>query len=118
MLTHTQDAYLLGTLLAHASPHTSIARVAEVYDAVRRPAAQRVASVSRDAGLLYTFNYPGLEVRGDVGGRPNGEGQEDEEEKRKLHEVYRRVRENWVWAWDTSVDGDVERAVSMLSSES
>ncbi|KAI0343322.1 FAD/NAD(P)-binding domain-containing protein [Trametopsis cervina] len=130
-----EDAYLLGTLLAHTPHNTPIARVAEVYDAVRRPAAQRVASVSRDAGLLYTFNYPGLEVRGDVGGHgascapeeramggQNGEdGRETEAEKenqRKLHEVYRRVRENWVWAWDTSVDGDVERAVRMLSSES
>ncbi|KAI0682373.1 FAD/NAD(P)-binding domain-containing protein [Cytidiella melzeri] len=102
-----EDAYILGILLTHplcTTPH-HLPRVAQVYDAVRRPVAQHVASVSRDAGLLYTLNYPGLTFGG---------GEEKEMEGEKLEEVYARIRMNWEWAWDTSVDGDVERAVRMF----
>ena len=73
---------------------------------MRRPAAQRVAAVSREAGLLYTLNFPGLTLEDD-----GGRGEEG------LQEIYRRIRSNWKWAWDTSAQPDLERAVAMLEGE-
>ncbi|KAI0825625.1 FAD/NAD(P)-binding domain-containing protein [Irpex lacteus] len=132
-----EDAYILGTLLTHphafspSSPSSqsssSLQRIAKVYDAVRRPMAQHVASVSRDAGMLYTLNYPGLTfdspsshstptsngVNGVNGVNGGGGGAEEEE---RLQEVYARIRMNWEWAWDTSAEGDLERAVGLFES--
>ena len=70
---------------------------------MRRPAAQRVAALSREAGLLYTLNYPGLTL-----------GAGGDADERALQEIYRRLCANWEWAWETSVEGDLERAVGML----
>lgn len=98
-----QDAYVLSALLSHPSTtaHTA-ARAAAVYDAVRRPEAQRVAEVSREAGQLYTCNYPGL-----VSG-PESDGGE------MLQETYERIRSGWEWAWESSAQPDLERAMAML----
>lgn len=134
-----EDAYILGTLLTHphafspsssssSSPTHTLQRIAKVYDAVRRPMAQHVASVSRDAGMLYTLNYPGLTfdspsshstptsngVNGINGG--GGRGGVGAEEGERLQEVYARIRMNWEWAWDTSAEGDLERAVGLFES--
>ena len=66
--------------------------------------AQHVASASREAGLLYTLNYPelGFSSRSAV------------DAPERLQEVYSRLRMNWEWAWETTVDADVRRAVEML----
>lgn len=71
---------------------------------MRRPVAQRVAAASREAGLLYTLNYPGLTLDG---GARGGDAEQ-------LREIFRRLCENWRWAWETTVDEDVRRAVAML----
>ena len=102
----TQDAHILATLLAHPlTTRRTLARAAEVYDAVRRPVAQRVAAVSREAGMLYTLSFPGLAFP---------EGRERAGDAERLQAVYERVRDNWKWAWETTVDADVARAVGML----
>ncbi len=105
-----QDAFLLATLLSHpdTSLHT-LSRVCSVYDTVRRPFAQRVAEMSRENGILYTLNYPGLTFE---------EGRNKEGDLEKLREVYSRIRMNWEWAWETSVDGDVQGAIAMLEGRS
>lgn len=82
-------------------------RALQIYDAVRRPFAQHVAKVSRDNGLLFTLNYPGLTFE------PTSSGN-DEDVPRKLAQLSSRIRSQWEWAWDSSIDGDVERAVRML----
>ncbi|THG99814.1 hypothetical protein EW026_g2629 [Hermanssonia centrifuga] len=105
-----EDAFLLATLLSH--PDTSLhalSRVCSVYDTVRRPFAQRVAEMSRENGILYTLNYPGLTFE---------EGRNKEGDLEKLREVYSRIRMNWEWAWETSVDGDVQGAIAMLEGRS
>ena len=79
--------------------------------------AQHVASVSRDAGLLYTLNYPGLSFDGPAtaaSGKVNGHGVGGVGAEERLQEVYARIRMNWEWAWDTSAEGDLERAVRMF----
>ena len=83
--------------------------------------------------MLYTLNYPGLSfnapsssIHSNGNGLSNGDGRngygdvgkngelEGGEEEERLQEVYSRIRMNWEWAWETSVEGDLERAVGML----
>ena len=102
----TQDAYILSALLTH--PHTTLRTLTQataIYDAVRRPFAQRIAELSREAGILYTLNYPGLTFpdRRDRG-----------KDKDRLEAIYERIRANWSWAWETTADSERERAVAML----
>lgn len=104
-----QDAYILATLLGHRNTTIAmIPRALKVYDAVRRPAAQRIATASRENGLLYTLNYPGLMFE-------HGDG---EQSTKLLSEIAIRIRKSWEWAWDTTVDEDVDRAVRMLEGSS
>ncbi|KAH9951129.1 salicylate hydroxylase [Amylocystis lapponica] len=98
-----EDAYLLAQVLGHArTTRTTLARALRIYDVVRRPCAQRVAELSRENGLLYTLNASGLSE--DLGGEPD------------LEDVARRICANWKWAWETTVDADVERALEMVES--
>ncbi|KZT25299.1 salicylate hydroxylase [Neolentinus lepideus HHB14362 ss-1] len=96
-----EDAYLLGTLLGH--PHTTRATLPAAlaaYDRVRRPFAEGVQRRSRENGLLFTFARHDIDrARVDAG---------------VLRDLGERVRANWAWAWETTLDGDVERAVGML----
>ncbi|KZT64400.1 salicylate hydroxylase [Daedalea quercina L-15889] len=100
-----EDAYLLATLLGHPKTTLStLARALQIYDAVRRPYAQNVAETSRECGMLFTFNYPGLSSR-DI-----QTGQMAE----KLRAVAETIQRKWSWAWDSTLDGDLARAVRML----
>ncbi|TCD68035.1 hypothetical protein EIP91_011646 [Steccherinum ochraceum] len=103
-----EDALLLSELLGHplTTPFT-LPRALSIYDTTRRPFAQHVAETSRENGLLYTLNYPGLRFD-----RP--EDRDEDNKMRRLGEVYYRIRRNWAWAWETTVEGDVERARGML----
>lgn len=75
--------------------------VLHAYDAVRRPASQRVVERSRLNGMLYEMWAPGFaDVRaGDV---------------EQLHALGRAVERNWEWAWTTDVEEDVREAVELL----
>ena len=79
--------------------------VAHIYDTVRRPFAQYVARMSREAGLLYTFNFPGYEFP---------EHRDRSTDGVRLQKVYERIVNNWKWAWETTVDGDLAKAIAML----
>ncbi|KAH8104119.1 FAD/NAD(P)-binding domain-containing protein [Cristinia sonorae] len=105
-----EDAYILSELLAHPNTTlTTLSYALTVYDAVRRPFAQRVAEKSRENGILFTLNFPGL------GFDPSKPEESNEDTKmRRLSEIYLKIRKNWEWAWDTTVDGDLHRAISML----
>ncbi|TFK48376.1 FAD/NAD(P)-binding domain-containing protein [Heliocybe sulcata] len=96
-----EDAYLLGTLLGH--PHatrTTLPAALAAYDRVRRPFAESVQRKSRENGRLFTCR------RHDLHGADVDEG--------VLRDLGERIRVNWKWAWETSVDGDVGRAVEMF----
>lgn len=102
-----QDAYLLAMLLGH--PRTTIdtlPRALEIYDAVRRPFTRTAAEGSKENALLYTLNYPSLKFD-----QPE---RHDEKRLQRLSEVCHRIRKNWEWVWNTTLDSDVERAVAML----
>ena len=102
-----QDAYLLATLLGHPKTTVStLTSVLQIYDAVRRPYAQTVAETSRECGMLFTLNYPGLSSQDMQHGQTID----------KLRTVAETLRKKWSWAWETTLDGDVERAVRMLEA--
>ena len=104
----SQDGYVLATLLGDSRTTLStIDRALRAYDAVRRPFAQRVAATSRENGLLYTLNFPGLTFDRPV-------ARADREDLARLAEIRSRVETNWQWAWTTTIDGDVSRALRML----
>ena len=52
----TEDAYILGRLLAHPAINSSnVTKALQVYDAIRRPIANAVVDLSLRLGLLYEF---------------------------------------------------------------
>jgi len=102
-----EDAYLLATLLGH--PQTTLStltRALRIYDTVRRPYAQAVAETSRECGMLFTLNYPDLSSRDIVSSQATD----------KLRVIAETIRKKWAWAWDTTLDGDVQRAVRELEA--
>ncbi|KAH9926901.1 uncharacterized protein B0H18DRAFT_1084856 [Fomitopsis serialis] len=102
-----EDAYLLATLLGHPKTTLStLTRALRIYDAVRRPYAQDVAKTSRECGMLFTLNYPGLSSQ-DIA---NGQAAD------KLRVIAETIRKKWSWAWDTTLDGDIQRAVRELEA--
>ena len=128
---------MLATLLGdRRTTLSTVQRALRVYDAVRRPFALRVQEASRENGILYTLNYPGLTFDRPVPpvssvpsvpqspshprqqGHPGHPGQrgrtESEDAAEKLREIRTRVRANWEWAWKTTIDADLGRALRML----
>ncbi|KAI0332657.1 salicylate hydroxylase [Cubamyces sp. BRFM 1775] len=145
-----EDAYVLSNVLADPrTTRSTLDRAMHAYDAVRRPFALRVQEASRENGLLYTLNFPGLIFDSRPSGgpartplstansilsthhhshshpahagggshkaAPHGAGQSQQADERKLTEIRTRIQRNWKWAWETTVDADVQRALRMLS---
>lgn len=103
-----QDGYVLATLLGDARTTLSTTdRALRAYDTVRRPFAQRVQASSRENGMLYTLNFPGLTFDRPV-------HRTDREDIARLGEIRSRIETNWQWAWNTTIDGDLSRALRML----
>ncbi|RDX50877.1 FAD/NAD(P)-binding domain-containing protein [Lentinus brumalis] len=104
-----EDAFILATVLGdRRTTQSTISRALRVYDSIRRPFALRIQEASRENGILYTLNYPGLTFDRPACAQP---GSEDAE---KLKEIRTRIRMNWEWAWKTTLDGDVSRALRQL----
>lgn len=95
-------------LIDPRTTRATLGRALRAYDAIRRPFSQRVQAASRENGLLYTLNYPGLTFDGGpahTGARADAE---------KLERIRARIQGNWEWAWETTVDADLQRALRML----
>ncbi|OTB07663.1 hypothetical protein M426DRAFT_8657 [Hypoxylon sp. CI-4A] len=56
-----EDAAVLSHLLSLVKTAGELETAFQVYDAIRRPRAQKVVATSFEAGLLYTWRYPGVE---------------------------------------------------------
>lgn len=56
--------------------------------------------------MLFTLNYPGLSSQDMKHGQTTD----------KLRVVAETLRRKWSWAWETTLDGDIERAVTMLEA--
>lgn len=100
-----QDACVLSALLA--SPKCTIEtvpRIMQIYDQIRRPFANRVLAHSRSVGLLFELNGPGHD-----GVKPHSAVPRE-----VLEKMGESCVSQWEWAWSTSLDADLEKAVAML----
>lgn len=94
---------MIGTLLAHPSASAStLPRILEIYDTLRRPFAQSMVVRSRRSSQLLFDEIP----------RAVSLGQEH-----KVQELGEELEDNWKWCWTTTFDADLEMAVDMLKSE-
>lgn len=84
----------------------------KVYDAIRRPAANTVHDASRTHGLLYHFNAPGMSdgSGGYLAAKDGEEGWPPE----RLERLGETIVCDWKYAWQTTAEGDRERALLML----
>ncbi|TFK53608.1 FAD/NAD-P-binding domain-containing protein [Heliocybe sulcata] len=90
-----EDAFLLYALLTHPHVHRSSIDVAlRAYEHARLQTATKVLKGSWDAALLYEFNNP-----------------EYGDDYSRLAEVIRR---QWDWMWESTPEGDVNRALQYL----
>ena len=99
-----EDVYILAALLAH--PLTTIETVhiaLKVYETIRLPHANFVMRQSRRNGLLYEFNSPEFSsIDTEI------------ESPEQLSELGPTIIKGWEWAWKTSLEEDVDRAVRMI----
>lgn len=84
----------------------SIPRILEIYNRIRQPLGNHVQSASRQQGLYYEMNGEGFETI--------AEGGDSTVPPCKLEEVAKFIVKNWEWAWTSSAEDDVERALGML----
>ncbi|KAI0764161.1 FAD/NAD-P-binding domain-containing protein [Trametes elegans] len=104
-----EDGYILATILAHPGVTlTNVARVLEVYDRIRRPAAQEVQRRSRANGMLYELCAGGWEGVSKDQSRAGGFPQE------VLGELGRRIEREMDWMLSGSVKVGREEAVEMV----
>jgi len=62
-----EDAHILGHLLTHEKTTTeNLPQVLSIYDAIRRPLAQKASERSWDNGLLFEFMHPEYKVGPDA----------------------------------------------------
>ncbi|KJA17341.1 hypothetical protein HYPSUDRAFT_1023379 [Hypholoma sublateritium FD-334 SS-4] len=99
-----EDAYILAHLLHEASKHPKIdvANLVRVYSAVRQPFGNFAARASLEQGRLYEFTELDDVREGDVLA------------PEMLTRLGERIADGWRWTWDSSVKGDLQRALSML----
>jgi len=85
-----EDALIMSRLMALVHDQKDIPRAFKAYDAVRRPRSQKLVATSREGGLLYEMQLPGVE---------------DDVEKIAEH-LNRRMK----WIWEFDLDAHVEEA--------
>ncbi|KAK7686301.1 hypothetical protein QCA50_010525 [Cerrena zonata] len=103
-----EDGFILANVLGH--PKTtidSLSRALEIYDVIRRPYSQRAVELSRDNALLFSLNYPGLAFS-------TPEEDMADNKNNQLQELHDRAYNNWDWCWTTTIDEDLQRAITML----
>ncbi|PPR03585.1 hypothetical protein CVT26_006126 [Gymnopilus dilepis] len=103
-----EDAYILAHLISKAArDQTPTSRLTQVYDAVRRPFANFVHAASRAHGLLYQFNAPGFE---DI------QEYDENVSKDRLDKLAQLIVGDWEYAWTTTADEDLKRALAMIKA--
>ncbi|CAK5267917.1 unnamed protein product [Mycena citricolor] len=102
-----EDAYILATILGDASTtRETLGRSLRIYDEIRRPAAQHIASASRLNGRYFSFEEDPMD------------GLEGQQLWDRLQHLYQRVVKNWEWAWTTTIDDQVKEALRQLKRAS
>jgi salicylate hydroxylase len=91
---------MLSNLLGHSSTTKSTISLALLaFDNVRRPVAAGVVERSSKNGELLGLGMDGIDF---------------DKEPERLGELGDAIIKNWEWCWETTVDEDNEKAVTML----
>ncbi|KAI1134100.1 mannitol 1-phosphate dehydrogenase [Hypoxylon sp. FL0543] len=90
-----EDCFVLSRLLGEAKDVQDLDKVFQVYDEVRRPRTQKLVKTSKEAGMLYDF-----ELEGD-----------------DLEAIEKNFKSRMSWIWDEDLEGELEKALSMLRGE-
>ncbi|KIM41421.1 hypothetical protein M413DRAFT_445432 [Hebeloma cylindrosporum] len=105
-----EDAYILASLICanlrgNKIIEVPIARISEIYNAVRHPMGNHVLKASQETGMLCELVAPGFEEvkEGDT-----------EVPLEKLAELFELVGKNWDWVWKESAEDGRRRALEML----
>ncbi|KAF5339762.1 hypothetical protein D9611_009071 [Ephemerocybe angulata] len=102
-----EDAYILASLLTNQeATRKNIPKIAEVYNAIRCPAANKILLASRDQGKWCELDHPRLK----------GVCEGDMVSKEKLDGLFKDISQAWDWVWKTSAECDRKRALDMLST--
>ncbi|KAI5123693.1 hypothetical protein M0805_001721 [Coniferiporia weirii] len=92
-----EDAYVLAGILCNPlTTKSSLPDALRAYEHVRLPMANGVLTGSRDSGLMYEFNYPGL-----------GED---------YAQLGPAIQKQWDWVWASHPDEDVARGLAFLEA--
>lgn len=92
-----EDALVMCNVMGLVHDSADIPRAFEAYDTVRRPRSQRLVDTSREHGMLYEMELPGVE---------------DDEDKIR-HELSYRMK----WVWDIDLQAHVEEAKKLYREE-
>ena len=105
---YQQDAYVLANLLAaeigQGRTCWDTKKITDAYNLVRQPFGNFVVNATHQQGRRYDLNTPALEAV--------NEG--DYISPCELAYLGRSIEEGWEWTWNTSVNGDLERALAVL----
>ncbi|KAL1303160.1 hypothetical protein AAFC00_006587 [Neodothiora populina] len=85
-----EDALILSSVLALVNDEKDISRAFAVYDALQRPRSQKLVTTSREGGLLYDLQLPGVE-----------------EDMPKIREL---LSHRMKWLWEVDLQARAEEA--------
>ncbi|KAH8119270.1 FAD/NAD-binding domain-containing protein [Phellopilus nigrolimitatus] len=92
-----EDAYILAQILGSSlTTKNTLTDALKAYENVRLPMANNVLRGSKDSGLMYEFDYPGL-----------GED---------YARLGRAIQKQWDWVWASHPDEDVARGLACLKA--
>ena len=95
-LTHSQDAYVLASLLSDpATTPATLSIALEAYQHIRLPQAHHVQTGSRESGAMYEFDS----VFGD-----------------DYETLGPAIERQWDWLWEGSADEDVKRGLEWMKA--
>ncbi|KAK9310993.1 hypothetical protein V1524DRAFT_121512 [Lipomyces starkeyi] len=91
-----EDAFVLSRLLGDARVTTAddVVKAFKAFDAVRRERSQKVVTTSRECGMLYDFEVPGVEGNTDL--------------------IKKNLVKRWEWVWFEDLDAEVAHAQALL----
>lgn len=109
---YIEDAVILADVLSHTkTARGSVEHALKVYDEIRRPFAQNVQDMSHDSGEAIWLVGPRMR-KYTVEDSASGKIPHDE-----LELVLREdTLSKYLWAWETTLRRDRERAIEMLQT--
>ncbi|OTB11584.1 hypothetical protein K445DRAFT_321962 [Daldinia sp. EC12] len=85
-----EDAAVLSHLLALVKTSDEVETAFQVYDAIRRPRAQKVVLTSAEAGLIYTWRAPGI--------------------GNDMYKIVENANKRLHWIWQHDLEADIKTA--------